>query len=61
MKHLAVNGDVIFTSESSHGRKYVLVGPMPSPGGKSPLVQTIWIVDKGLVAARLVTAYPRKA
>jgi hypothetical protein len=61
LKHLAVNGDVIFTGESLHGKKYVIVGPMSSPGGKSPLVQSIWIVDKGRVAARLVTAYPRKA
>lgn len=61
LKHLAVNGDVIFTGESLHGRKFVVVGSLPSPGGKSPLVQSIWIVDKGLAAARLVTAYSRKA
>ena len=61
LKELAVHGDVIFTGETAHGKKYVVVGPMPSPGGKTPLVQSIWIVDKGLVAARLVTAYPRKA
>jgi hypothetical protein len=61
MKHLAVHGDVIFTGETLHGKKHVIVGLLPSPGGKSPLVQSIWIVDKGLVAARLVTAYPRKA
>jgi len=60
LKHLAVNGDVTFTGKSLHGKKYVIVGPLPSPGGKSPLVQSIWIVDKGLDAARLVTAYPRK-
>src|SRR6267378_1129907 len=56
LKHLAVNGDVISTGETLHGKKYVIVGPLPSPDGKTPLVQSIWIVDKGLVAARLVTA-----
>ena len=61
LKHLAVNGEVIFIGETLHGKKHVVVGPLPSPGGKSPLVQSIWIVDKGLVVARLVTAYPRKA
>ena len=61
LKHLAINGEVIFTGETAHGKKFVIVGPLPSPVGRSPLVQSIWIVDKGLVAARLVTAYPRKA
>ena len=37
---------------------YVIVGRIESPGGKSPLVKTIWIVDSGLETARLVTAYP---
>jgi len=36
-----------------------LVGRIESPGGKSPLVKTIWIVDSGLETARLVTAYPQ--
>ena len=43
MKHLAVNSDVIFTGETLHGKKFVIVGPLPSPGGKPPLVQSIWI------------------
>ena len=46
--------------ESPHGTKYVIVGPIQSPSGKTALVQTVWIVDKGMDAARLVTAYPRK-
>jgi hypothetical protein len=57
---LAENNDVASATESSHGRKYVIVGRIKSPSGKTPLVQTIWIVDKGLDAARLVTAYPHK-
>ena len=61
LKHLAINGDVIFTGETAHGKKFVIVGPLPSPGGKLPPVQSIWIVDKCATAARLVTAYPRKA
>lgn len=60
LKTLAGNGEVTATAESPHGRKYVIVGRIQSPGGQTPLVQSIWIVDKGLDAARLVTAYPRK-
>ena len=61
LKALVVSSEVMFVSESPHGKKYVIVGRIQTPGGKSPLVQTIWIVDKNRDAARLVTAYPRKA
>ena len=60
LKNLAVAGDVTSATDSPHGQKYVIVGRIDSPGGQTPLVQSIWIVDKGLAAARLVTAYPRK-
>jgi hypothetical protein len=61
LKALAVESEVTIASESPHGKKYVIAGRIESPGGKSPMVQTIWIVDKNQDAARLVTAYPRKA
>ena len=53
--------DVAGSMESPHGRKYVIIGRIGSPAGKSVAVKTIWIVDKGLAVARLVTAYPHKA
>ncbi len=61
LKSLAVGSEVTTASESPHGKKYVIAGRIQTPGGKSPLVQTIWIVDINRDAARLVTAYPRKA
>lgn len=61
LKALAVASEVLAASESPHGKKYILSGRIRSPGDKSPLVQTVWIVDKGREAGRLVTAYPRKA
>ncbi len=57
----ATRAETTQSMESPHGRKYVIVGQIESPGGKSAMVQTIWIVDTGLEVARLVTAYPRKA
>ena len=60
LKALAGSEEEITVTESPHGRKYVIVGKMHSPSGKTPLVQTVWIVDKGMDIARLVTAYPRK-
>ena len=46
--------------ESPHGRKYVLNGQLESPSGRTPVIRTIWIVDAGQDAPRLVTAYPRE-
>ncbi|MDD5140284.1 MAG: hypothetical protein PHY43_08510 [Verrucomicrobiales bacterium] len=60
LRTLAQTAEVAGSTESPHGRKYVIVGWIESPGGKVAQVQTIWIVDRGLDVARLVTAYPRK-
>lgn len=60
LRTLAAKAHVAQSTESPHGRKYVIVGPIESPSGKPALVQTIWIVDAGRDVARLVTAYPRK-
>ncbi|MGD0351525.1 MAG: DUF6883 domain-containing protein [Verrucomicrobiota bacterium] len=57
---LAQTAEVTSHAESPHGRKYVIVGQIESPLGKPMAVKTIWIMDKGLDVARLVTAYPRK-
>ena len=52
-------------NQSAVGREkiadYLLNPGHPDNGGKSPLVQSIWIVNKNRDAARLVTAYPRQA
>jgi hypothetical protein len=56
----AETADVAEAVESSHGQKYILEGGMETPSGKMPRVRTVWIVDRGLDAPRLVTAYPRE-
>jgi hypothetical protein len=55
---LARQAAVAQIMKSPHGQKYVIIGRVKSPAGKSPLVKTIWIVDSGVETARLVTAYP---
>ena len=55
---LALKTVVAQSMKSPHGQKYVIIGRIESPVGKSPLVKTIWIVDSGVEAPRLVTAYP---
>ncbi len=57
---LARTAEVNGQTESPHGTKYVVVGRIESPALTAVMVQTVWIVDKGLEVARLVTAYPHK-
>ena len=57
---LAGTAEVSKTMESPHGRKFVLDGRIEAPGGKAAVVRTIWIVDRGQDAPRLVTAYHMK-
>jgi len=61
LKLVGTQGNLVGKTESPHGRKYVIVGKMGLPPGRTAMVQTIWIVDKGEQAPRLVKAYPAKA
>ncbi|MGH8555033.1 MAG: DUF6883 domain-containing protein [Gammaproteobacteria bacterium] len=57
-RKLVETTEVTKSLESPHGWKYILDGRIESPSGKTPLLRTIWIVDRGKNAPRLVTAYP---
>ena len=60
LQTLAGGAEVTASAKTAHGRKYVMVGKINSPSGKSPLVMTVWIVDSGADSPRLVTAYPHE-
>jgi hypothetical protein len=47
--------------ESSFGARYVVDGKLRSPDGRAPLVRSVWFIDDGGGAPRLVTAYPSPA
>ncbi len=55
---LAVKAEILQSSASPHGHKYVLDGLIDTPSGKRPCVRTVWIIDEGFNTPRLVTAYP---
>lgn len=59
-KELAQNTEVSASLDSTHGRKYIVNGRLRSPSGRSPVVRTIWIVDRGDDIPRLVPAYPHE-
>jgi hypothetical protein len=59
-RRLAESVELRSSVDSLHGQKYIVDGPIETPGGKTPLVRTVWIVDAGQDTPRLVTAYPHE-
>ena len=57
---LARRGTVTEVIETLYGIKYIVDGELLSPTGESIQIRTVWIVEKGEVRPRLVTAYPHK-
>lgn len=57
---IAQTGEVVEVVEFGHGEKYVVDGRVPSQTEKSRyrMLRTVWIIDRGAEAPRLVTAYP---
>ncbi len=58
-RELAMTAPVVRSLDSPHGLKYILDGSIGTPSGKTPVVRSVWIVDAGREAPRLVTAYPK--
>lgn len=60
LRAVAQTGEVVGLDESTHGEKYVVDGTVSSQTEESPhrMVRTVWIIDRGAEAPRLVTAYP---
>ena len=53
--------DVINVMETGFGPRYLIEVQLPSPDGRAPLVRTVWQLDGGQVAPRLITAYPAES
>ena len=58
LRELARASPVAEKMDTAHGTKYIVVGALRTPSGQMPMVKSVWIVDRGSVAPRLVTAYP---
>jgi hypothetical protein len=50
--------DVARVRETGFGPRYAVEGVLNTPGGHRPRVRTVWQLDEGVVAPRLITAYP---
>jgi hypothetical protein len=50
--------DVAKAKQTGFGPRFEVEGELTAPDGRRPRVRTVWQVDKGQVAPRLITAYP---
>lgn len=50
--------EVSAETETGFGPRYEVDGPLNAPDGRTPRVRTVWQIDHGEVAPRLITAYP---
>jgi len=53
--------DVTRTRETGFGPRYEVEGGLNCPNGRHPHVRSVWQLDEGAVAPRLLTAYPLEA
>ena len=59
LRSLAAHGKAVLGETSQYGQKYLISGTLTGPGGTSVEVTTVWIVQTGSDAPRLVTVHPR--
>lgn len=59
LRDVGEHGEVVTSGESAHGEKYVVDGWLSAHTQESrrSSVRTVWIIDRGGDAPRLVTAY----
>ncbi|OGA32860.1 MAG: hypothetical protein A3G80_05135 [Betaproteobacteria bacterium RIFCSPLOWO2_12_FULL_62_13b] len=50
--------EVTRTRQTGFGPRYEIEGELAAPDGRRPHVCTVWQLDDGQVAPRLITAYP---
>ena len=53
--------EVTKVKETPFGPRYEVEGPIAAPDGRAPRIRTVWQLDEGYVAPRLITAYPLEA
>ncbi len=53
--------DVTWTHETGFGPRFTVEGDLATPSGRRPRLRSVWQLDRGEVAPRLITAYPLEA
>ena len=52
------SNDFVEKVESPYGTKYIVEGNIKGFLGKTALIVTVWIIEKGIDIPRFITAYP---
>lgn len=52
------DNEVTKVKEAGFGPRYEVEGELAAPDGRRPRVRTVWQVDAGGIAPRLITAHP---
>ena len=60
LRQHVTNHNVTQVIQNIHGTKYVIEGILMTPDGRNPSVRSVWLIEMGKQAARLITAYPLK-
>ena len=50
--------EVVRLTKTGFGPRYEVEGELWTPDGRHPRIRTVWQIDDGRVAPRLITAYP---
>lgn len=60
LKTHARRNDVVSVVDSEYGKRYSIDGPIETPDKRQPRpnVRTVWILEAGTEAPRLITAHP---
>jgi uncharacterized protein DUF6883 len=53
--------DISKLKQTGFGPRYEVEGELNAPDGRRPRVRTVWQLDVGQIAPRLITAYPLEA
>ena len=52
--------EVTAVVQDAFGTIFEVSGPLSSPDGRNPVVTTVWMLDTGAIAPRLITMLPRR-
>jgi hypothetical protein len=58
LRSMHLTEDVVITSQTLWGVRYEIVAPLTGPTGDTVLFRSIWQIDLGTDAPRLITMYP---
>lgn len=53
--------EVSLVRQTRWGPRYEIDGELNAPDGRQPRIRTVWQLDDGQIAPRLITAYPLEA